>query len=64
MLWTLEDRKIVHIVLAKADVKVKETIWEGLLKDQFIADPWLIHEMRKKLDLERFEIEVSIFIYL
>ena len=58
MVWTLEDRKLIHIVLAKADCNVRETIWEGLLKDEFHADPWKVLEMRKKLDLERFQIEV------
>ncbi|KAL7645187.1 UNVERIFIED_CONTAM: hypothetical protein RMT77_003572 [Armadillidium vulgare] len=55
--WTLEDRKKVSIVLVKSDPITKETIWEGLLKDQYLADPLTIHEMRKKLDLEKFQIE-------
>ena len=58
-IWTLEDKKIIHIVLTKADATTKETTWEGLMKDEYLADPWTIHEMRKKLDLERFQIEVS-----
>lgn len=56
-IWTLEDKKIVHIALTKADACSKETLWEGLLKDNFLADPWTVHEMRKKLDLEHFQIE-------
>ncbi|XP_064105694.1 nudC domain-containing protein 2-like isoform X1 [Macrobrachium nipponense] len=55
--WTLEDKKLIHLVLSKADVCSKETVWEGLLKEEFLADPWTVHEMRKKLDLERFQIE-------
>ncbi|KAK7066807.1 NudC domain-containing protein 2 [Halocaridina rubra] len=56
-IWTLEDNKLLHIVLSKADACSKETIWEGLLKDDFLADPWTVHEMKTKLDLERFQIE-------
>lgn len=55
--WTLEDKKILHIAMTKADACSKETVWEGLLADNFVADPWTVHEMRKKLDLERFQIE-------
>nr|XP_045599091.1 nudC domain-containing protein 2-like isoform X2 [Procambarus clarkii] len=55
--WTLEDKKLLHIAMSKADACSKETLWEGLLTDNFLADPWTIHEMRKKLDLERFQIE-------
>ncbi|XP_042214103.1 nudC domain-containing protein 2-like [Homarus americanus] len=55
--WTLEDKKILHIVLSKADACSKETLWEGLLADDFLADPWTAQEMRKKLDLERFQID-------
>lgn len=58
-LWTLEDKKTVHIVMTKADACSTETAWESLLKDDFLADPWTFHEMKKKLDLERFQIEVS-----
>ncbi|XP_047477580.1 nudC domain-containing protein 2-like [Penaeus chinensis] len=56
-IWTIEDKKILHIALTKADACTKETVWEGLLKDDYLADPWTLHEMRKKLDLERFQIE-------
>ncbi|KAK4308201.1 hypothetical protein Pmani_020089 [Petrolisthes manimaculis] len=56
-MWTLEDKKTIHLVMTKADACSKETAWESLLKDDFLADPWTFHEMRKKLDLERFQIE-------
>ncbi|KAK8719597.1 hypothetical protein OTU49_013925 [Cherax quadricarinatus] len=55
--WTLEDKRMLHIAMTKADACSKETLWEGLLTDNFLADPWTILEMRKKLDLERFQIE-------
>ncbi|XP_063603671.1 nudC domain-containing protein 2-like [Penaeus indicus] len=56
-IWTIEDKKILHIAMTKADACTKETVWGGLLKDDYLADPWTLHEMRKKLDLERFQIE-------
>ncbi|XP_076067240.1 nudC domain-containing protein 2-like isoform X2 [Oratosquilla oratoria] len=56
-LWTLEDKKILHIVMSKADPMHKEKVWEGLLTDNYTADPWVLLEMRKKLDLERFQME-------
>lgn len=57
LIWTLEDNRMLYIILMKGDVKTKETMWEGLLKDNYLADPWLLHEISKKLDLERFQIE-------
>lgn len=57
LVWTVEDRKKLYITLAKGDVRTKENTWEGLLKDNYLVDPWLLHEMQKKLDLERFQIE-------
>ncbi|CAL4121767.1 unnamed protein product [Meganyctiphanes norvegica] len=57
LIWTLEDKKKLYIILVKGDVKTKETTWQGLLQDNYLADPWLLHEMQKKLDLERFQIE-------
>lgn len=36
-------------------------MWESLLNDgQYQPDPWILHETRKNLDLERFQIEVSV----
>jgi hypothetical protein len=59
--WTVEDNKLLNIVLAKADVALKDEIWESLLEaDMYKPDPFTLHEMRKKMDLERFQIEVSL----
>lgn len=56
----------MNIVLPKADYSKKEIIWEALLGDgQYRPDPITLIEMRKKIDLEHFQIEVfssSIFI--
>merc|ERR1739842_242511 len=49
--------KSMYIILGKGDKNTNETTWEGLLKDNYLADPWLLHEMQKKLDLERFQME-------
>ncbi|PNF21573.1 NudC domain-containing protein 2 [Cryptotermes secundus] len=56
--WTVEDNKLLSIVLAKADVTLKDEIWESLLEgDMYKPDPLTLHKMRQKLDLERFQIE-------
>lgn len=55
--WTLEDKKLLHIAMTKADACTKENLWEGLLTDRFLADPFIQLEMRKKLDLEHFQME-------
>jgi len=57
LIWTIEDKKSMYIILGKGDKNTKETTWEGLLQDNYLADPWLLHEMQKKLDLERFQME-------
>lgn len=58
LIWTIEDNNLC-IVLAKADHSVKDDMWESLLSDgQFQPDAWTLHEMRKNLDLERFQMEV------
>lgn len=58
--WTLEDNgSLINIVLPKADYSKKEIIWEALLMDgKFAPDPRTLLEMRKKIDLEHFQIEV------
>ncbi|PSN42495.1 hypothetical protein C0J52_09796 [Blattella germanica] len=57
-IWTIEDSKLLNIVLAKADVTLKDEIWESLLEgEMFKPDPLTLHEMRKKMDLEKFQIE-------
>ena len=58
--WTIEDKSTLNIVLPKADYSKKEIIWEALFVDgRYKPDPLTLHEMRKKLDLENFQIEVS-----
>ncbi|XP_065203774.1 nudC domain-containing protein 2-like [Planococcus citri] len=57
--WTIEDNgSLLNIVLPKADYAAKEIVWEALTADEkYHADPVTLHEMRKKLDLEKFQIE-------
>ena len=59
--WTIEDRKLLRIQLVKANVKKGEA-WVSLLKEgeeKFEPDAVTLHEMRKKIDLEMFQIEVN-----
>ena len=58
-IWTLEDKKVVEISLTKANLKKGEA-WNSLLKNQYVPDAETLHEMRKKIDLEMFQIEVRI----
>ena len=64
--WTIEDRKLLRIQLVKADERTKDHCWLSLLEGQFTPDPITLNEMRKKLDLERFQLEVkmSLICYL
>lgn len=55
--WTIEDRKLLRIQLVKADERTKDHCWLSLLEAQFTPDPITLSEMRKKLDLERFQLE-------
>ncbi|XP_054285380.1 nudC domain-containing protein 2-like [Macrosteles quadrilineatus] len=56
--WTIEDGCTLNIVLSKAEYDQKDTLWESILKDgSYQPDPLTLHEMRKKLDLEKFQIE-------
>ncbi|XP_034246953.1 nudC domain-containing protein 2-like [Thrips palmi] len=57
-LWTIEDGSILDIVLSKSDTFKQDEIWESLLEEEgYKPDPLTLHEMRKKLDLERFQLE-------
>lgn len=58
--WTIEDQQLLRIQLVKMDERSKDTCWLSLLKDpiQFQPDPYILNDMRKKLDLERFQLEV------
>ena len=70
--WTIEDQQLLRIQLVKMDERSKDTCWLSLLKDpiQFQPDPYILNDMRKKLDLERFQLEVhdiqfyTVFVYL
>ncbi|XP_071452837.1 nudC domain-containing protein 2-like isoform X2 [Hetaerina americana] len=57
MIWTIEDGNKLWIILSKIPQNRKDEIWEALLKDNYAADPFTLHEMRKKMDLEWFQIE-------
>ncbi|XP_022084849.1 nudC domain-containing protein 2-like isoform X3 [Acanthaster planci] len=54
--WTLEDNKLVQIVLTKSKQSA-ENCWRSLLKDQYVADPFTYDKMEKKLTLQRFQHE-------
>ena len=60
--WTIEDKKLLTIQLIKADERTKDQCWLSLLENQFIPDAFVLNEMRKKLDLERFQLEVRLVI--
>lgn len=65
-MWTVEDQgSLLNIVLPKADYAAKEIVWEALLADRtYQADPYTFNEMRKKLDLEKFQVEVLEAMYI
>ncbi|XP_028668578.1 nudC domain-containing protein 2 [Erpetoichthys calabaricus] len=54
--WTLEDKKLVRIVLMKSH-REAGNCWTSLLEDMYSADPWVQDQMQKKLTLERFHRE-------
>ncbi|NP_001088851.1 NudC domain containing 2 L homeolog [Xenopus laevis] len=54
--WTLEDRKLIRIVLTKTN-RDAGNCWSSLLEGEYSADPWIQDEMQKKLTLERFQRE-------
>uniref|UniRef100_A0A1B6JK04 CS domain-containing protein n=1 Tax=Homalodisca liturata TaxID=320908 RepID=A0A1B6JK04_9HEMI len=56
--WTIEDGCVLDIILSKAEYEGKDTLWEALLKDRsYQPDPLTLHNMRQKLDLEKFQLE-------
>ncbi|XP_050051206.1 nudC domain-containing protein 2-like [Dermacentor andersoni] len=55
--WTIEERQRVLILLVKTEPANSEKVWESLLDGQYAPDPQIMHEMMKKLDLEKFQIE-------
>ncbi|XP_069510382.1 nudC domain-containing protein 2 [Ambystoma mexicanum] len=58
--WTLEDRKLIRIVLMKSN-RDAGNCWPSLLENEYAADPWVQDEMQKKLTLERFQRETPGF---
>uniref|UniRef100_A0A8D8RAM9 NudC domain-containing protein 2 n=1 Tax=Cacopsylla melanoneura TaxID=428564 RepID=A0A8D8RAM9_9HEMI len=61
IIWTLENKgTLLNIVLPKAEFKGKEQIWPSLFVnsgENYSADATIFHEMKKKMDLEKFQIE-------
>jgi len=56
--WTIEERKLLHIQLSKVDPMSETRMWTSLLQgNQFAPDPWTLKEMETKVDLEKFQIE-------
>ncbi|XP_067948335.1 nudC domain-containing protein 2-like [Watersipora subatra] len=58
-LWTLEtdkDGKLLRIILQKRD-KDSANTWPSLLKGEYVADEWLLKNMRTKAALERMQLE-------
>ena len=58
--WTVEDQKLIRIQLIKAHHGTKDLCWLSLLEGEYQPDPIALNEMRKKLDLEKFQIEVCL----
>ncbi|NXP51367.1 NUDC2 protein, partial [Heliornis fulica] len=56
--WTLEDRKLIRIVLMKTN-RHAGNCWMSLLENEYAADPWVHDQMQRKLTLERFQREAS-----
>ncbi|KAK1789249.1 hypothetical protein P4O66_015188, partial [Electrophorus voltai] len=54
--WTLEDKKLIRIVLMKTN-RDAGNCWASLLEGEFTADPWVQDQMQRKLTLERFQRE-------
>ncbi|KAG8439083.1 hypothetical protein GDO86_005334 [Hymenochirus boettgeri] len=54
--WTLEDRKLIRIILTKTN-RDAGNCWESLLDGEYSAGPWVQDQMQKKLTLERFQRE-------
>ncbi|NXA32287.1 NUDC2 protein, partial [Eudromia elegans] len=58
--WTLEDRKLIRIVLTKTN-RDAGNCWTSLLENEYAADPWVQDQMQRKLTLERFQREAICF---
>lgn len=55
--WAIEEQERILILLVKSEPAHSEKVWESLLEGQYAPDPYVMHEMMKKLDLEKFQIE-------
>lgn len=56
--WTIEEQERIMIMLVKSEPASSEKVWESLLEGRVYApDPVVMHEMMKKLDLEKFQVE-------
>jgi len=53
--WTLEDQKIILLVLQKLK---KQEAWESVIRGSHVIDPLTKDKMAKKMMLERFQSEV------
>ncbi|NXX91752.1 NUDC2 protein, partial [Centropus bengalensis] len=57
--WTLEDKRLIRIVLMKTN-RDAGNCWTSLLEKEYAADPWVQDQMQRKLTLERFQREARI----
>ncbi|XP_065127232.1 nudC domain-containing protein 2 [Paramisgurnus dabryanus] len=55
-MWTLEDKKLIRIVLMKTN-REAGNCWLSLLEGEYAADAWVQDQMQRKLTLERFQRE-------
>uniref|UniRef100_A0A2R5LMP6 Putative nuclear distribution protein nudc n=2 Tax=Ornithodoros turicata TaxID=34597 RepID=A0A2R5LMP6_9ACAR len=56
--WTIEEQERVTLLLVKSEPASSEKVWESLLEGRVYApEPVVMHEMMKKLDLEKFQLE-------
>lgn len=56
VLHSIEDRKLIRIVLMKTN-RDAGNCWTSLLENEYAADPWVQDQMQRKLTLERFQRE-------
>ncbi|KAJ8266820.1 hypothetical protein GJAV_G00135050 [Gymnothorax javanicus] len=54
--WTLEDRKLIRIILTKSN-REAGNCWQSLLEGEYCANAWVQDQMQRKLTLERFQRE-------
>nr|CAB3264481.1 nudC domain-containing protein 2-like [Phallusia mammillata] len=55
--WSVEDQKLVRILLAKS-LRKEDPCWKSLLANgDYSADPFTFDEMQKKLTLEKYQVD-------